>query len=221
MSNDNVWKSFFDQFSKVLELVREGKRTLEFVSRLLQAVIGDDEIMIRPKQASVAIPPDAPPKPRPEFNVWKIIKLGTGFKTAKDFCRAFKRAGYKIGDWANDVLGQKAFTVTPRETSLVLVRVSVSELGFERATRRKIYARALELGLKLCPAETGPQLRLQYTDQPLGEWVLVGMEPITDSGGDPHVFRVARDEDGAWLDGAYGDAEGVWYGGDRWVFARA
>jgi hypothetical protein len=39
----------FDQFSKVMEVVREGNRPAEAVSRALQAAIRDDNIVIQPK----------------------------------------------------------------------------------------------------------------------------------------------------------------------------
>src|SRR3990167_10444038 len=100
-----------------------------------------------------------------ELKTWKTIKLGTGLKTADDFRNAFKKAGYKIGNWGNDILGTAAFTaaVATRETSVDLVRVTVAELGFPDGARRgEIYARALEFGLRYCSAEVGPQLRLQY-----------------------------------------------------------
>src|SRR4030042_3239242 len=119
-----------------------------------------------------------------EFKVFKTITLGTGLKTPGDFRKSFKDNGCRIGDWANDILGRPAFTVATEETELDLVVVSVAELGFKKgATREQIHARAKELGLDLCPAEVGPQLRLQSKDQSNGEWLVVAMEPIHDSAG--------------------------------------
>jgi len=114
----------------------------------------------------------------PEFAVWKTIKLGTGLKNADDFRKAIKKGGMRIGDWSNDILRKPAFKVSKTEIELDLVNVSVRELGFKQGAKRSdIITKALELGLQLCPSEVGPQLRLQYTDQPNGEWLLVGMDP--------------------------------------------
>lgn len=157
-----------------------------------------------------------------QFKVWRTIKLGTpGLKTAEDFRRAIKDNGMKIGDWANDILGQPGFTVADEETEIDLVCLTVAELGFKDGARRdKIYTEAQKFGLQLCPAEVGPQLRLQYKDQSSGEWIFVAMDPITASGGGLRVFRVGRDGRGLWLDGDYGNPGSFWGGGDRWVFAR-
>jgi hypothetical protein len=38
--------------------------------------------------------------------------------------------------------------------------------------------RAQQLGFGLAAAEVAPQLRLQYFDQPVGEFLIIGMEPI-------------------------------------------
>ena len=150
------------------------------------------------------------------------IKLGTGTKDADGFRKALKKADCNIGDWGNDILGKPAFTVAPQETEVELVVVSVAELGFnEGATRADIYKRANELGLDLCPNEVGPQLRLQYKDQPKDEWLLIAMEPITDSDGDLGVFGVRRDGDGAqWLHAYYGLPGSFWLADYRWVFVR-
>jgi len=95
--------------------------------------------------------------PWPGFPVWKTIKLGTGLKTADDFREALKDGGFRIGDWANDILGKPAFKAAVEETEIDLVVVSVAELGFKKgATREDIYKRAQELGLEVCPSEVGP-----------------------------------------------------------------
>ncbi|MEK7611820.1 MAG: hypothetical protein AAB407_00520 [Patescibacteria group bacterium] len=156
-----------------------------------------------------------------DFATWKQVKLDTGLKTAADFRSALKKAGMKISNWANDILGKPAFTVAAEEVSLDLVVVSVADLGFKKgATRAQIYERARELGLDLCSAEVGPQLRLQYLDQPMNDWVLIGMEPIADSGGSLSVFILRRDGDEVWLDGSSGSADLFWFADYRWVFVR-
>lgn len=155
------------------------------------------------------------------WKTWKTIKLGTGLKTADDFRKALKASGFKIGDWANDILGKPAFTAASKEIELELVKVSVGELGFKNgATRQEIYQRAQELGLKTCPNEVGPQLRLQYKDQSNGEWLLVAMEPITDSDGDLGLFRVEHYGFGLWLNGGYDGPDDVWLADDQFVFCK-
>jgi len=58
------------------------------------------------------------------FLTWKIIKLGTGLKTANDFRYALKRDGYRIDDWANDILGKSAFAAANQKTKMELVTAS-------------------------------------------------------------------------------------------------
>ncbi|MDO8429894.1 MAG: hypothetical protein Q7S73_00830 [bacterium] len=158
---------------------------------------------------------------RVSFPTCKSIKLGTGLKTADDFRRALKAGGYQIGRWANDILGQPVFKAAQKETEVELVKVSVVELGFRNgATWQEIYQRAKELGLELCPNEVGPQLRLQYKDQPNGEWLLIAMEPITDSVGCLRVFVVEHGAYGRWLLSYYAYPEGVWHSYGQWLFVR-
>jgi len=156
-----------------------------------------------------------------KFKNWKTIKLGTGLKTAGDFRRALCGDGFNLSKWASDNLGKPAFTVALEETEVDLVKVTVGELGFKKGARRdQIYERAKELGLELCPSEVGPQLRLQYKDQPNGEWILVAMEPIVDSGdGCPRVLFVERNY-GRWLRSHCARLSYCWDPDHQWVFCR-
>jgi hypothetical protein len=124
-----------------------------------------------------------------DFNIWRTIKLGTGLKTNDDFWYALHNKGFAC---SADIIF-KPFMVATQETEVDLVKVTAVELGFRNEVRREqIYQRARELGLELCPAEVGPQLRLQYRNQPKEESIIVAMEPIinTDSDGAPYLFMV-------------------------------
>jgi len=121
-------------------------------------------------------------------------------------------------------IGQVIFsikiTVATKETELELVIASVAELGFKKVAKYSdICDRIKELGYDLCPAEVGPQLRLQYKNQPNGEWLRVAMEPIEDSGGDLDVFRVKRVDDDLWLNAGCGSPDYVWSPEGVFVFA--
>lgn len=149
---------------------------------------------------------------------WKRIKLGT-HKSAEALRQTLIDGGFKIGFLGDEIL--ERITVVPESTTVELVLVTVAELGFpEGATRQGIYEKASYLGLQPCPAEVGPQLRLQYPDQPRDEWLLMAMEPITDSVGRLNVFRVEHAYDGQRLNAYYGSPGYFWYGHSRWVFCR-
>ncbi len=159
------------------------------------------------------------------FLTWKIITLGTGISTIDDFRKALEREGVHIGHWS-DIPGKPAFTVSPKEMEIELVRVTVAELCFENgAVLDGIYKRALKLGLKLCPPEVGPQLRLQYKCQPKGESLLIGMEPIgmdvtLSSCGGINVFYIGHNDVGLYLSSKNCNSVIVWPPSDRWVFVR-
>jgi hypothetical protein len=152
------------------------------------------------------------------FKVWKTILLGT-YKDADALKKTMKETNCKVGDWANDIMGKPAFFVTSFEKKIQLVNVSVAELGFKNsATYKDICARAEELGLGLCPNEVGPQLRLQYKDQPKGEWLRIAMEPIADSDGHLNIFKVEHLDDVLWLNGNIGHPDLTWLAGNRFAF---
>lgn len=154
--------------------------------------------------------------PWPKFPIWKTVTLGTHKSIAK-LRTALESAGFRIGDYAGQILKKVELAKTRVELGLVVV--SATDLGFTQSARRDaVYARALEQGLRLCPVEVGPQLRLQYPDQSSGEWLLIAMEPLTDSDDSLRVFNIADGSGHRWLDSDYGGPDYVWYPDYRWVF---
>ncbi len=124
---------------------------------------------------------------------WKTIILGT-HKNADALRGALKAAGCRVGNLASEVLERPAFTVSKSRIEVDLTVLSVADLGFGAAgaSRAEVYKRATRLGLGLCPAEVAPQLRLQYADQPLGEFLRIAMAPMVTTGGDFVVLGVAN-----------------------------
>ncbi len=149
---------------------------------------------------------------------WKIIQLGM-HRTAAELRQAILDGGNKIGRWGGDILDR--ITIAPKPINVKLFSATNTELGLPSGAYVKdTYIRIRALGYKLCPAEVGPQLRRQWSDQPMGDSRLVAMEQIADSSGYLRVFRVAHDYDGQYLYGDYGYPVDFWIGNDRWVFCR-
>lgn len=129
-----------------------------------------------------------------KIRVWRSIKLGTGLKSGRDFRKALEEAKCEICMENEKILDK--IEVSPVLIEIDLIVVSNFQLGFKRgATTNDIYNRGLEIGLDLCPMETGPQLRLQYKDQPKGEGLLIAMRPFTGKRGCEEIFRVLRNSD--------------------------
>lgn len=151
--------------------------------------------------------------------VWKRITLGNGITDGDGFRKVINDAGIRISDWANKILDKPVFSVATERIDIDLIVVSVAELGFPKgATLRDIYAAAKKRGLELCPNEVGPQLRLQYKDQPEDEWLVIGMELITDSDGALYLFLVGHRDYDLWLSTDYDCPGDVWDEYDRFVF---
>lgn len=149
-------------------------------------------------------------------SIWKTITLGL-HQSPSAYRAALKANGYRIGDYAGQILDKVKASET--ETQLDLVVKTVADLGFKKgATYQQIYDRAIELGLELCPAEVGPTLRLQYPDQPYGEWLRIAMELISASDGRLRVFGVDRGSGWRWLVSSGGYPDYFWDAADRWVF---
>ena len=142
------------------------------------------------------------------------------YKGVNAYRDAFDAAKIKIGDAADEILGRPAFPYVRGKTDLELTVVSAAELGVEsESALADVYNRARRLGLVLCPAEVGPQLRLDYRDQPLGESLIIAMEPVNTYNGDPTILSLMNFGTGLALVASDGRAEFMVSGYLRFVFA--
>lgn len=150
---------------------------------------------------------------------FRTLETDFSIQSPEEAEKALLDKGYEISDWAKGILSKVTFNKEGKTYNLV--SFSVSQLGFPNgATLQEIYEKAQELGLELCPAEVGPQLRLQYPDQSNGEYLSVAMNSIFDSEGNSNLFNVKRDVGELWLDNDDGRLDSRWYGHDRFVFLR-
>ena len=142
-----------------------------------------------------------------------------GGKTTEQLIAEMEAAHINISDYAKSMMKNRDFIPGKTREEATLIRLTVADLGFKTsATTDQIYERAQTLGLELCPPDTGPNYRLKYKDQPLNEWVRIGMKQIADSGGDPGVFYLGRRGDGLWLDGPWAIPDSTWSPDDEFVF---
>jgi hypothetical protein len=155
-----------------------------------------------------------------EVQIWRTITLGTytGVDAHRD---ALDLARVKIGDSADEILGRPAFPYVTTKTDVELAVLSAAELGVEsdQSPLAEVYQRAREAGLELCPAEVGPQLRLDYRNQPLGEALDIAMEPVATYSGDPTILTLVNWGTGLLLIGRDGRSESVVFRKSRFVFA--
>lgn len=125
--------------------------------------------------------------------IWKTIAVGT-FRDNFALRNTLDTLNCGVGDGAAQILARPSFGLAPSREQLDLVSVTAEQLGFQAGAVRlhDLHARAEELGFEFTPAEAGPQLRLQYADQPGGEFLIVGMRPLRTWDGESLVFVVAN-----------------------------
>lgn len=159
------------------------------------------------------------------LRIWKAVRLGL-YKSADEYRAAIKSKNWHIGPLADTMLDKMDFSAAPESAEVDLVALTISDLGFTfdlqyddlyNASYRKIFDRAMKLGLRPCPAEVGPNLRVAYTDQPYGEWIIVATEPTSNA--DSGLFEVVHDGD-TWLYAHSADPEQTWLPHNKFVFVR-
>jgi hypothetical protein len=163
-----------------------------------------------------------------QIPVWKTINIGTfrsvinlrealeasecGMATPINSTNLARAATMpcKLGDSANEILGRPGFELSRTPSKIELVLVSGKDLGFRSDSQpslSEIYERAQSFGFALCPPEAGPQLRLQYTNQKIGEFLPIAMRPIRDYAGELTILSVGNGGAGLLLVGSGGNPD--------------
>ena len=152
----------------------------------------------------------------PVFPVY--LECEVGGKPKDELTKELEANGFSVSNWAKDIMGKPAWKPGEKQT-VKFGRAAVRELGFTKnPTTAQIWARITELGHSLCEPADGPALRLALKDQPHGDYFWLAMEQISDSGGRPSVFCVARRGGGPWLSSRWTNPGGGWGLGGPVVF---
>jgi hypothetical protein len=158
------------------------------------------------------------------FPTWKTIKLGT-FKHLEALYEELEKVGVGVRPHVRKMMeletasyGNKTGWAASTEE---LVRVTNVELGFPSpAWRSHIYSAAVQHGPDLCKHYVGLELRLQYMDQPIGEKVLIGMDPIPDLFNSLSILELTHYESCRSIEEAPGSMEHLFGPDTIWVFRR-
>jgi hypothetical protein len=148
----------------------------------------------------------------------RTVKVGT-FKTLESMLVPLK-AGFGceiVGADTPAIL--KKISLSKLEKNLDIVVVQVKHLGFPDGAKYKdIVEAAKKQGFEQCPAEVGPQLCLQFVDQPTT--IHIAMEPIPEGIlSDPMIFYVMYSFGKFWLGSTkYAELERPFDGQYRFVF---
>ncbi len=153
------------------------------------------------------------------FPVWKTIELGT-YHSVDDLWSTLKYQGYKLEDWSK-MIKRFSFVLEKVKTRIDLVKVTPAALGLteETATLQEIYKCVRGYGLKPCPMEVAPQLRLQYRNQPIGECLKVSIENFGNFNEELYAFGIEHNYGRELrLDEYHIEPDGTWFPDISWIF---
>ena len=126
--------------------------------------------------------------------------------TGEDWIKRLEGNGFRVGDYAKQVLRSPDFKPTNGVTTEVAVLKGMLFENNDRITK-KIRAEADKRKLSKPNAELACLIREKFTDkeiEAMGLWYIVAMhEPINDSIGDPFLLDAHRYGRGPWLDAYY------------------
>ncbi len=152
-----------------------------------------------------------------EFPEGKIRRynIEVGGKTKDELIKEMRKQNITPCDYAQDMLNSPDFITSKTAENETLIHLKVRDLKTENRTTNEIFAKVKELGLELCPPETGPQFRLQ---NPTQRTIFIGMKQISDRDDYPNVFYLSSIDGGLWLNRDYAESDVRWNDCSGFVF---
>lgn len=126
------------------------------------------------------------------FSLWKLLERPP-YTSGSQYCDILTRRGYRLSDWIIDIASNPDFPINTGLWPLPLIRVRLSLLGLIGPVLLKdFYETANAAGLESVPPEAALALRLNYDEQPRGEWLRMAtdMDQMIDSDFVPHLPKL-------------------------------
>lgn len=157
-----------------------------------------------------------------------------GGLTKSQLLKKLKQHSILINKLGVKLFDHDKFTTSEKVYRVRTVELQVRDLGFpEGATIPQVYKKAKQVGLKLCPLELAPHLRLKYLDQPEGYLgkpsyqnrspygsVQIASEILSENVDVPKGFYLRRIDGVLWLRGYIADDLHVLDPGDHIIFCK-
>jgi hypothetical protein len=162
----------------------------------------------------------------------KQVRIGGMAKRA--LLRTLRDHNISLNKAAEALFNDRRFVPLRRSVAVEIAFVSVADMGFtEGTTYERLTRGALDFGLVESPLELGPQLRLQFLNQPEGAAgfpatehraphgsITVASAPLDGSDQTPKGFYLRRIDGVLWLRGYRSWSGHIWSPQDVVVFSR-
>ncbi|MFJ3390504.1 helicase [Lysinibacillus sp. NPDC086135] len=164
--------------------------------------------------------------------ITRTVEVGS--LTKSQLIQKLQQYSILMNEYGEKLFTADKFTTSDKKYSLQTVELTVGDLGFpDGANTDRIFKRAEELGLKLCPLELGPYLRMEYLDQtegysgdslqqqqaPSGS-ITIASEKLTEDDNFPKGFYLRRINGILWLRGYRADHLHIWNPNDHFIFCQ-
>ena len=127
-------------------------------------------------------------------NIWKTIN-NVKYVNSKDCLDDLVSKNYICSEWIKDIFSKNIFEYSKNIYPINLVRIKVSDFGFNRPIELKeFYKKIEENDLLFVPPEIALYSRNIYEEQPTGEWLRFAtpMNILKDSDGVPHLPKLGK-----------------------------
>jgi hypothetical protein len=116
-----------------------------------------------------------------------------------------KRVRY-VSPYAECIIRHEAFTTLEEPETAIQIVLRVEDFGFTQMAHVADLLNPARLSgwsdahldgweITINPAEAGPHLAIQYSDQPIDEFLWMAMDRIPGYAGRPYLFYIERDDD--------------------------